>query len=80
MVRTIFRTLVCMTLVAGGAPGFTQEAEPQEKQPSAEETEQTAEEKAAAKQGLLFKDEVVVTAGRREQLSGRFAAFRWSGV
>jgi len=71
MVRTIFRTLVCMTLVAGGAPGFTQEAEPQEKQPSAEETEQTAEEKAAAKQGLLFKDEVVVTAGRREQLSGQ---------
>jgi len=67
MVRTIFHSVVCGVLVAA-APGFGQEAEPE--QPAVVETEQTDEEKAAAEQGLLFRDELVVTAGRQEQLSG----------
>ncbi len=69
MVQTIFRVLVCVMVVVAAVPALAQEAEPET--PSAEETEQTAEEKAAAEQGLLFKDELVVTAGRQEQLSGQ---------
>jgi len=68
MVRAIFRGLLCAVLTAS-VPALAQEAEPEN--PTAEESEKTAEEKAAAEQGLLFEDEVVVTAGRQEQLSGQ---------
>ena len=68
MVKTILQSLMCGVLIFAAAPGFGQEAEPEK--PAAPESEQTEEEKAAAEQGLLFTDELVVTAGRQEQLSG----------
>ncbi len=72
MVRTIFQGVLCAILTTAAAPGLAQQAEPEK--PTVAETEKTEEEKAAAEQGLVFTDELVVTAGRREQLSGETPA------
>jgi ribosomal protein L12E/L44/L45/RPP1/RPP2 len=63
MVRTIFHGVVCAMLTVAAAPASAQEAEPEK--PATVENEKTDEEKAAAQQGLLFTDELVVTAGRQ---------------
>jgi hemoglobin/transferrin/lactoferrin receptor protein len=55
-------------LMAATVPAYAQEAEPET--PPDEAVEQTDEEKAAAKEGRVFKDQIVVTPGRQEQASG----------
>jgi hemoglobin/transferrin/lactoferrin receptor protein len=72
MNRGVVHSALAMLLIAAAGPVLGQQAEP--KEPSVDESELTAEEKAAAEQGLLFKDEMVVTAGRQEQLSGDTSA------
>jgi hemoglobin/transferrin/lactoferrin receptor protein len=72
MNRGVVHSALAMLLIAAAGPVLGQQAEPIE--PSVDESELTAEEKAAAEQGLLFKDEMVVTAGRQEQLSGDTSA------
>jgi hemoglobin/transferrin/lactoferrin receptor protein len=72
MNRHVFCGALALFLIATVGPVFGQQAEPDA--PQLEETELTAEEKAVVEQGLLFRDEVVVTAGRREQLSGETTA------
>jgi len=62
MLRSVFRSVLILILILVTAPGFAQEAEP-ESQPE-DAPEQVTEE------GLVFKDQIVVTPGRQEQASG----------
>jgi len=66
MYRIVFRGLLILMLIAVTAPGFAQEAVP-ESQPE-DAPEQVTEE------GLVFKDQIVVTPGRQEQASGDMPA------
>jgi len=68
MFRILFHSVLVLMLVAATAPVFAQEAEPES--PPDEAVEKTDEEKAAAKEGRVFKDQIVVTPGRQEQASG----------
>ena len=62
MLRSVFRSVLILILISVTVPGFAQEAEP-ESQPE-DAPEQVTEE------GLVFKDQIVVTPGRQEQASG----------
>ncbi len=70
MFRIFFRSVVTLMLIVVTAPGFAQEAEPEI--PPEELAEQAAEQPAeqATEEGLVFKDQIVVTPGRQEQASG----------
>ena len=61
MLRNLFHGVMVLILAVGTAPGFAQEAVP-ESQPE-DAPEQVTEE------GLVFKDQIVVTPGRQEQAS-----------
>jgi hemoglobin/transferrin/lactoferrin receptor protein len=64
--QVLLRVALMVILVAS-VPAFAQEAEPVN--PSNDDVEQSAEEKAAA-EGRVFRDQIVVTPGRQEQASG----------
>jgi len=66
MYRIVFRGLLILMLIAVTAPGFAQEAVP-ESQPEDAPEQVTGE-------GLVFKDQIVVTPGRQEQASGDLPA------
>ena len=72
MLRNLFHGVMVLILAVVTAPGFAQEAEPET--PPEEAVEQTAEEQAAAEEGRVFKDQIVVTPGRQEQASGDLPA------
>ncbi len=68
MFRIFFHSVLVLMLVAATAPVFAQQTEPET--PPGEAVEKTDEEKAAAEEGRVFRDQIVVTPGRQEQLSG----------
>ncbi len=68
MIQILSHSVLLLMLVAATVPAFAQEAEPES--PPDEAVEKTDEEKAAAKEGRVFKDQIVVTPGRQEQASG----------
>jgi hemoglobin/transferrin/lactoferrin receptor protein len=67
MKRVRVVALIVLIVVAFGAEGFAQDRPPQQ-EPA--ETRETSEQEAAAQEGRVFKDQIVVTPGRQEQASG----------
>ncbi|MCW8985759.1 MAG: TonB-dependent receptor, partial [Thermoanaerobaculales bacterium] len=72
MFQIIFRSVLILILIVVAAPGFAQEAEPENVPPQDVDKaiEEADEEDAAVTEGRVFKDQIVVTPGRQEQASG----------
>ena len=72
MIRILSHSVLVAMLVAATVPAYAQEPEPET--PPDEVVEKTDEEKAAAEEGRVFRDKIVVTASRQEEASGNTPA------
>jgi hemoglobin/transferrin/lactoferrin receptor protein len=71
MFRIVFRSVLILMLITVTAPALAQEAEPET---PPDEAAETTEEEAAADEGRVFRDKIVVTASRQEEASGQTPA------